>query len=166
VYNEMFKHALAKRGLSKRRHRESRLKLPKALEPWARAKTAEQIQVIEASGAAIVGDLDDLLPVFDANGDQPANVSSVAVLDAALDGLVALAKDRFEDAARLRGRLDRLRAEKAREDEDLTAMRGELERATTRPVRFTLVRLSEQRAWLGAARRAYQRAARLVRPSP
>jgi hypothetical protein len=164
VYNEMFKHALAKRGLSKRRHRESRLRLPKALEPWARAKTAEQIRAIEASGAAVVGDLDDLQPVFDANGDEPADVNSVAVLDAALDGLVALAKDRFEDAARLRGRLDRLRAEKAREDEDLTAMRGELERATTRPVRFALVRLSEQRAWLGAARRAYQRVARLVPP--
>jgi hypothetical protein len=163
AYNEMFKHALAKRGLSKRRHRESRLRLPEELEEWARAKTAEQIRAIEASGAVVVGDLDDLQPVFGPSGSEPADVSSAAILDAALDGLVALARDRYEDAARLRGRIERLQAERKDDDEKLAALRADLERATARPVRFALIRLSEQRAWLGVARKAYHRAARLVR---
>jgi hypothetical protein len=167
VYNEMFKHALAKRGLSKRRHRESRLRLPRELEPWARAKTAEQIRAIEASGAEVVGDLDDLQPAFATGGDDAGDVGDAAILDAALDGIVALAKDRSDDAARLRNRIERLLADNIsisnNKDEELTTLRAELERAADRPVRYALARLSEQRAWLGVARRVYHRAAGLVR---
>jgi hypothetical protein len=166
VYNEMFKHALAKRGLSKRRHRESRLRLPRELEPWARAKSAEQIRAIEASGAEVVGDLDDLQPAFAPGGDDAGDVGDAAILDAALDGIVALAKDRSDDAARLRNRIDRLLADNisiSTKDEELATLGAQLERAAARPVRFALARLSEQRAWLRVARKVYHRAARLVR---
>jgi hypothetical protein len=159
VYNEMFKHALAKRGLSKRRHRESRLRLPRELEPWAQARTTEQIKAIEASGADVVGDLDDLQPDFGFNGIEFPAPESPDLLDAALDGLVALAKDRHDELARLRGRVAALRDK----EESLAATRAELEAASGRPVRFMLVSLSERHAWLMAARRAYARGARLAR---
>jgi hypothetical protein len=158
VYNEMFKHALAKRGLAKRRHRESRLRLPHALEPWALERTAEQVRAIEASGADVVGDLHDLEPVFSGDADK-AEIDNAAILDAALDGLVVLAKDRSEELTRLRDRIARLR-EKLN-DEQLAAVRAELDDAAARPVRYMLVGMSERSRWLMAARKVYSRVARL-----
>jgi hypothetical protein len=163
VYNEMFKHSLAKRGLAKRRHRESRLRLPVELESWARERTAEHIAAIEASGAEVVGDLDDLQPVFHPADVAIADVSHAAMLDAALDGMVALAKDRSEELSRLRGRIASLR-EKNRSHTDLVAeLRGRIDAASTRPVRFVLVAMSERWSWLMTARMAYSRLARLLR---
>ena len=110
TYEEMFKHALAKRGLSKRKHAESpQRRLPPELEDWARARTAEQVRAIEASGASVVGDLDDLEPVFGAPGAEADESSTEAILEAALEGLVALAKDREAELERLRRRNEELR---------------------------------------------------------
>jgi hypothetical protein len=165
MYNDMFKHALAKRGLSKRRHRESRLRVPRDLEPWVRERTAEQIEAIKASGAAVVGDLDDLQPVFRADYVDAPDVDTAAILDAALDGLVALARDRFEELTKLRNRVAALR-EKGNDDQiRIAALRAELDSASARPVRYVLVGMSARRPWLMAARKVYSRMARLARPS-
>lgn len=108
TYEEMFKHVLAKRCLSKRRHRESPgRRLPAELAEWAVARTAEQVRAIEASGAAVVGDLADLEPVF-ADTAESAESDTDAVLEAAVEGIVALAKDRGVELERLRRRVDTL----------------------------------------------------------
>ncbi len=107
TYEEMFKHALAKRGLSKRRHVESpQRRVPPELEAWTRARTVEQVKAIEASGASVVGDLTDLEPVFE-TGEESAS-DTEAVLEAAVEGLVALAKDRAAELERRRRRIDQL----------------------------------------------------------
>jgi hypothetical protein len=166
VYNEMFKHALAKRGLAKRRHRESRLRLPAELEPWARERTAEHIAAIKASGVDVVGDLDDLQPIFSAGDVAAAEVDDAALLDAALDGLVALAKDRSEELTRLRGRIASLREKNSSTKGLVADLQGRLDTASARPVRAMLVGMSEQRPWLMTARTLYSRCARLLRARP
>jgi hypothetical protein len=108
TYEEMFKHALAKRGLSKRKHVESpQRRLPAELEDWTRARTVELVKAIEASGASVVGDLKDLDPVFDPDAEEEAT-DLEAVLEAAVEGLVALAKDRAAELERLRRRVEHL----------------------------------------------------------
>src|SRR5205814_1952621 len=87
TYEDVFKRAFAKRGLAKRRHVESpQRSLPAELDGWVRARTAEQVRAIEASGASVTGDLRDLDPVSSPTADQ--EVSDAAILDAALEGLV------------------------------------------------------------------------------
>lgn len=102
-YDEAFKHALAKRTLARRKNLESSLALPPEHEPWVRARSEEMKQAVRASGAAVVGDLADLDPVFSGKGIQPDQVTDAALLDAALEGLVGLGRDR----ARLKRRLQR-----------------------------------------------------------
>ena len=107
TYEEMFKHALAKRGLSKRKHVESpQRRLPPELHDWARERTAEQVRAIEASGASVVGELADLDPVFGPDVEEATDPE--AVLEAAVEGLVALAKDRAAELERLRRRVEQL----------------------------------------------------------
>jgi hypothetical protein len=107
TYEDMFKQALAKRGLSKRKHLESPQRtLPPDLADWARSRTAEQVRAIEASGAAVVGDLADLDPVVGESTQE--EIEDSAVLEAALEGLVALAKDRAAEIERLRRRVESL----------------------------------------------------------
>jgi hypothetical protein len=114
TYEEMFKQALAKRGLAKRKHVESpQRRLPSDLADWARARTAEQVRAIQASGASVVGDLADLEPVFDP-ADEDEATSPEAVLEAAVEGLVALGKDREVELERLRRRVEQLSARRRR----------------------------------------------------
>ncbi len=144
VYNEMLKFALAKRGLSKRRHRESTLRLPPDLEEWTRARTAQQVKAVEASGARVVGSLDELEPsAFAADGRWSTDdLDSDALLEAAVEGLAALAKDRGAELARLRSRVKR-------EGPARPTARGR--------ARQCVVDLSERWTWLMPARRAYAR---------
>jgi hypothetical protein len=108
TYEDMFKRALAKRGLSKRRHVESPpRRLPPELQEWAKARTAEQIRAVQASGAHVVGDLAELEPVLFAVADE-VETGTEGVLAAALEGLVALAKDREAEIERLRRRVEQL----------------------------------------------------------
>jgi hypothetical protein len=151
LYNEMFKHALAKRGLSKRKHREPVLVLPAELEEWTQARTAEQISAVKAAGVDVVGDLADLEPVFGRHGQQPDDVTSEALLDAALHGLVAVARDRGAEIDRLRRRVARLSEQNA----ELTGYRERLERAPRTRAKRSLVALSERRPWVMRLRQAY-----------
>lgn len=108
TYEEMFKRSLAKRGLSRRKHVERpQRRLPPELEDWTRARTAEQVKAIEASGARVIGDLADLDPVFPLEAEEETTDTN-AVLEAAVEGLVALAKDRAAEHDRLRGRIQEL----------------------------------------------------------
>lgn len=84
-------------------------RLPPELEGWARARTTQQVAAIAASGAAIVGDLDDLRPVFGPPETAGDEATTDGVLAAALEGLVALAKDRGAELERLRRRNEHLR---------------------------------------------------------
>lgn len=118
VYQEMLKYALAKRGLSKRRHRESRNRsMPAEFAEWLELRSAEQIRAITSAGATVVGDLAELepQPVFD---DPPAPTDA-AMLAAAVDGIVALAADRGRELARLRELVAQLRKDPATPVDDL-----------------------------------------------
>ena len=113
-----------------------------------------------------MGDLDDLQPVFPADEVAAVEVDDAALLEAALDGLVALAKDRSDELTRLRGRIASLR-EKNRSTTGLAAdLQGRLDTASASPVRAMLVGMSEQRPWLMTARKVYSRCARLLRTRP
>ncbi len=106
LYDEAFKHVLAKGTLAKRKNIESALGLPAEYEPWVRARSEEMKAAVKASGAQLVGDLSDLDPVFSKKHAQPEDVTDAALLEAALDGLVGLAQDR----ARVKKRLQRVEA--------------------------------------------------------
>lgn len=148
VYDEMFKHALAKRGLARRKHQESTLGVPAEHAAWTRARAAEMVEAVKASGAHVVGDLADLDPVF-GTGVQPDSLSDAALLDAAMEGIVALAQDRGRELIRLRERNERLHGR-------VRHLEQELESEWRYPVRAAMVRLSEKHAWAAAARRAYR----------
>jgi hypothetical protein len=146
TYEEMFKHSLAKRGLSKRRHVESPQRgLPPELEEWARARTAEQVRAIVASGASVVGDLAELEPVFGPRTDE-APTDPEAVLEAAVEGLVALAKDRGAELERLRRRAERfsLKGRRSAESVRTLAEKSHLDKAV-RKVRSAMGRAGRSR---------------------
>lgn len=149
LYDEMFKWALAKRGLSRRRHRETAQVLPEELTGWVAARAAEQVGAIVASKAHIVGDLDDLSPVLDRTG-TPGPASTEALLDAALDGLVALARDRGEALAKLRKR-------ERRSAEEIEHLTKRLDDVYAAPLRAVLIAFSEKRPWLMPIRQRYSR---------
>ncbi len=154
LYNEMFKHALAKRGLSKRKHQEPVLVLPPELEEWTHARTAEQISAVKASGADVVGDLAELEPVFGKPGTQPEDVSSEALLEVALDGMVALSRDRGKELAKLRNRNAELRERIGQ----LEKYEKRHQRSVAMVTRRALISQSEKRPWMMKAREAYSRA--------
>ena len=152
LYNEMFKQALAKRSLSKRKHRETPMyRLPAELEGWAQARTLEHVRAIEGCGSNVVGDLDDLQPKLPAAHAVNAEPSSEAVLEAAVEGLVALARDRGEELARLRSQLTRLRQENRRYR--ARGPRARLARLWSLELRPTLAEVSDKQPLAAALRR-------------
>lgn len=96
VYNRVFKHNLAKKTLASRKGQESKVLLPAEYHDWARARAEQQIGAIKASGAQVVGDLDELRPVLKDSSDVQtvaAEPDADAVLDAAVQALAAVALD-------------------------------------------------------------------------
>jgi hypothetical protein len=93
VYNRVFKHNVAKNVLAARKSQESKVVLPTEYHDWARARAEQQIRAIEASGARVVGDLDELRPRLDTTGAQTvaAAPDAEAVLEAAVHALVTVA---------------------------------------------------------------------------
>lgn len=163
VYDEMFKHALAKRGLAKRKHRESSLRIPAEYEEWTRARSAEMVQALKSSGAHLVGDLVDLEPSFGPGGLQPEEVASDGMLDAAIEGLVALAQDRGHELEALRERNQELRGQVRQLEQQLHL---EVEAEGSQKMRAALVKLSEEHPWVMRARKLYSSAMRAVRRDP
>jgi FtsZ-binding cell division protein ZapB len=181
AYNEMLKHALAKRGLSKRKHRESTLVLPPEYTEWTLARTAEQVSAVKASGAHVVGDLAELQPVFGQTGMQPDEVRAEILLEAALEGLVAVTRDRGQELVRLRRRITALREEQAALQEEHARLQEEherlgdernslqqrharlqtyqerLDRTVLMRVRNRLIEASERRPWVMRLRKVYSR---------
>ena len=130
-YHQIFKHALAKRVLAKRKAEESRLALPAAHHEWARATAARQIETLRSSGVHVVGDLADLEPVF-ADGAQPGDLSDARLLEAALAGLVTLASQ-TERAERERVELEK---RNSRLQTRLTRAERRISRLSTRVSEF------------------------------
>lgn len=156
VYDGIFKQTLAKKGLSKRRHRETALHFPLSLRNWVHARTDEQVRAIVASGANVVGNLDELKPVFEET-EARMEVASEALLDAALEGLVAIAQDLSDELSRLRRD-----AAAAAETERL---QHTLEEFRSAPVRAALIGLSEQKSGFMLLRRGYSLAKKVSRRS-
>ncbi|MFZ5847408.1 hypothetical protein [Nocardioides pakistanensis] len=95
AYNNLFKHRLAKQVLAARKAEESKVVLPAEYHDWARARADQQIRAIQASGAQVVGDLEDLRPRLDA-AKAPARAvepDPAAVLDAAVEALIPFVLD-------------------------------------------------------------------------
>jgi hypothetical protein len=181
AYNEMLKHAFAKRGLSNRKHRESSLVLPPEYSEWTLARTAEQVSAVKASGAHVVGDLADLQPAFGQGGLQPDEVRTDALLEAALEGLVAVTRDRGEELVRLRRRNMALREEHEALEEEYARLQEEharledershlqerhvrlqhyqerLDRSLILRTRNFLIKASERRPWVMQLRKVYSR---------
>jgi hypothetical protein len=116
-YNRVFKHRLAKNILATRRAQEGKVLLPTDLRGWAEARAAQQVRAISASGVRVVGDLAELAPAPPRSGvgapTAAVEPDPEAVLDAAVDALVAVAlrrrRRRRTAARRARGRLHGLR---------------------------------------------------------
>jgi hypothetical protein len=92
----VFKHNLAKKTLAARKGQESKVLLPAEYHDWARARAEQQIGAIKASGAQVVGDLDELRPVLRDSSDVQTVATEPdadAVLDAAVQALAAVALD-------------------------------------------------------------------------
>jgi hypothetical protein len=83
------KWTLAKRILGPRRHKEYGLKLPTVHRDWAERESRRIIADVEASGVAVAGDLEELMPEESVFADAPPP-SAEDLLDAALDGLTGL----------------------------------------------------------------------------
>lgn len=94
VYNKIFKHRLSKNVLAARKAEESKVLLPAEYHEWARERAEQQIRAIEKSGARVVGDLADLRPRLDSDGQAQtvaAEPDADAVLEAAVHALIAVA---------------------------------------------------------------------------
>lgn len=109
-YNTGVKHALAKDTLALRRSSEPTLVLPDRYLGWARKRSAELRNEIEAVGPAVVGDLAELDPRppqrrpasrwprqsprrgLPTVTDNPSALPTEWLLDAAVDGLAALTR--------------------------------------------------------------------------
>lgn len=90
-----------------------RLTLPPYARPWVAAVAEEWVDWVEGSGIDVIGDVDDLRPVFpdDDEWENPDAPSSRRMADAALDALVAVILDdaeRLDDSATRLGRAARM----------------------------------------------------------
>ena len=94
TYNRVVKNHLAKSVLTARSAQESPIVLPDSLRPWATDWADAQIRALHSTGVRVVGDLEELRPVF--AGSQPSEAQAAdpdRVLDAAVDALLLLALD-------------------------------------------------------------------------
>jgi len=109
TYERVFKHGLAKKGLAQRKKLESTLVVPAGHRDWLTRRAAQQVQALEAMDVQIVGTLDDLSPVF-GNGTTTdgGDLDLERVLDAAVEGLVAMGEQRLAAVGRARSKTVRL----------------------------------------------------------
>ncbi|MEO8105813.1 MAG: hypothetical protein ABI720_00710 [Actinomycetes bacterium] len=92
----VFKRILAKRVLAKRRKSEQSIVVPPDRREWLEERSRRLIDEVRSVGPRVVGDLDDLLPLWP---DRPVGseawdmdtISDSALLGAAVDGLFGIA---------------------------------------------------------------------------
>jgi hypothetical protein len=158
AYSEVVKEGLAKRGLAPRRPKEPAMAVPADLRPWLHDRTKRQRSAIEDSGVDVVGDLADLEPVL-TDGLQPQQLEPTELLDAAVDGLVYFARRTHQQSTAAAETADELHVLRGR----VADLEAELERRRSRPVKQAAIDASERHRSLRAARRAYWRAAAVLR---
>jgi hypothetical protein len=157
-YAQVIKEGLAKQGLAPRRSREPHLAVPPELHAWLREEADRQVRTIEHAKVNVVGDLSDLMPILEP-GAQPDDLEPGQLVEAALDGLVYLARllhtknetvaDADSEIARLRSQVEQLGAD--------------LDERRTRPFKRAAIDLSERHRSLHALRSAYWSTMRLLR---
>ncbi len=141
TYRSIVTQQLSKRGLSKRKHRESRLTIPHDLHDWVRACSAREIDGISAAGVDVVGDLEELRPDLSGPvGAQPEDLDADALLDAALDALVIAVQQRAAAQKKRARQSEELALREAQE-------RRRVEAWTARPLR-SAVRIHARRSGL------------------
>ena len=92
AYKKSVNGALSRKALAPRRSEETSLVLPDQHREWADAEASRLIADIEAVGVEVIGNLDDLRPRPSSKRYvAPDQISSDALLSAALDGLAGLA---------------------------------------------------------------------------
>lgn len=76
-------------------------RLPAEDQAWVSQRSAEMLRELRQAGYQVTGDLDEILPRFDATGpaDHPDQVDEAEVLDAAVDALIALARRVRQESA-------------------------------------------------------------------
>jgi len=156
LYHQFFKQLMAKRVLSGIEGRQSRLALPPAYHDWASEVSMQRIEAIKQAGVHVVGDLDELRPVFTAEtGTQPEEVSDAVLLAAGLETLVRLARPwdaEHRAALKLEKRNAALTARLARSKNKVERLQGRIERLQGRVTRLQgRVRAFEDRPWRAAA---------------
>ena len=156
LYHQFFKQIMAKRVLSGIEGRQSRLALPPAYHDWASEVSMQRIEAIKQAGVHVVGDLDELRPVFTAEtGTQPEEVSDAVLLAAGLETLVGLARPwdaEHRAALKLEKRNAALTARLARSKNKVERLQGRIERLQGRVTRLQgRVRAFEDRPWRAAA---------------
>ncbi|MGH3493985.1 MAG: hypothetical protein ACRDQ1_12215, partial [Sciscionella sp.] len=92
IYDLTIKRALAKQILAQRKPQEGRLGLPAEFEGVVAARQQAQVAQLKASGARLVGELDDLLLPARAGGRQPADVTLEELFMVSLDAIIGLAR--------------------------------------------------------------------------
>jgi hypothetical protein len=109
-YQKSVNGALTRRVLAERRSQEPGLSLPTAHREWADREAARVIAEIEAVGATVIGDLDDLKPRPSGKDPvAPEQLPAEQLLAAAIDGLAGLSAE----YAKQRDKIDELEAKQA-----------------------------------------------------
>jgi hypothetical protein len=132
--------------------------VPAELHPWLHERAKRQRSAVEESGIQVVGDLAELEPVL-TDGQQPQQLEPAQLLDAAVDGLIYFARRTHEQSTSAAETTDELRALRLR----VAELEAEIERRRSRPAKQAVIDASERHRGLLAARRAYGRAAAVLR---
>lgn len=91
-YDDLIRGLLAEEALVGRDTRA--VAVPPRMQPWAERQAERWIEWIEASGVDVVGDLDELRPVWREAEEAPSGKAQLrAELDAALDALAAMTQE-------------------------------------------------------------------------
>lgn len=104
TYKKSVNGALSRKALAPRRSAETSLVLPDQHRAWADAEASRLISDIEAVGVQVIGDLNDLRPRPSSKQYvDPDQISSDALLEAALDGLAGLTLEHAKLVQQLKG---------------------------------------------------------------
>jgi hypothetical protein len=134
-----YKRLLTRQVMPPHRTHESRLRIPQEHRSWVLTAAAEQIEEIGRRAPRVVGDLEELRPVFTTQGvDDVCDLPPDALLDASLHALMGVLEEHRllrRDTDRVTRERDRLARRVERQRERLVRLRGDVDRLRSRPLR-------------------------------